>query len=600
MDNGLVIGFVGFFVLASIGITWWSSRSTKSASEFYVAGKGVPWVQVGIAMTGSYLSAASFLGCPGDIGVFGIDSIWLSIGFFGGYMALLMLIAGPLRNVGTFTVAGALARRFPDDRLKLAVMVCTLIISTFYLVPQMLGAGLLFELLMGWNFVACTIGLGVLMCFYIVFGGMKSTLYNQVIQAVFLWAAMVVLVIMAFFIVGKGSVGGILATAERTVPPIVAGKDPAVVKAISDAAISELPIERAIAAARVHLAQPPAATSSQELYDALQASKPDAKAPEAKAAKAVLWEALGNLPAERAIAIGREVLPDAPSAMTIGVKSSNTLVMISTIIALVFGTAGLPHILIMFFTVPSARAAKKSVSLCIVGLGVFYLAAIILGFLLFPAIYPKLVAWISQGGSGVGLAKNMAVLEISEMVGGKWLMAIGAAGAVAAILSTSAGLMITVAGTVSNDLYKVYINKRATEKQELMIARITTVIMSTIAVVLAVALKDQNIAWLVMLAFGIAASAIFPGMLGTLWWKNATRQGVIASIVTGLAVSSVFVVLLLWKGDKYLIFNLLPVGGGPGVFGVTAGFVVLFVVSKLTSDRGDPTFLPLAHKPDDA
>jgi cation/acetate symporter len=267
------------------------------------------------------------------------------------------------------------------------------------------------------------------------------------------------------------------------------------------------------------------------------------------------------------------------------------------VIALVFGTAGLPHILIMFFTVPSARAAKKSVALCIVALGIFYISAIFLGFLLFPAIYPKLVAWVGQGSSGVGLAKNMAVLEISQMVGGKWLMAIGAAGAVAAILSTAAGLMITVAGTVSNDLYKVYINKNATEKQELMIARITTVVMSVIAVVLAVALKKENIAWLVMLAFSIAASAIFPAMLGTLWWKGATRQGVIASILTGLLVSVIFIVLLL-SGQKE--FLGLPTSGGPGIFGVTAGFVVLFLVSKMTRDYGkDPAqFLALAHKPD--
>ncbi|MBV5331868.1 cation acetate symporter, partial [bacterium] len=149
-DNFLVVGFILFFVVASIVITWWTSRSNKSTSDFYVAGKGVPWIQVGIAMIGSYLSAASFLGCAGDIGVFGIDSIWLSIGFFGGYMAVLLLIAGPLRNVGTFTVAGALYHRFPDGTIKLAIMLCTVIISTFYLVPQMIGAGVLFHMLLNW------------------------------------------------------------------------------------------------------------------------------------------------------------------------------------------------------------------------------------------------------------------------------------------------------------------------------------------------------------------------------------------------------------------------------------------------------------------
>jgi cation/acetate symporter len=539
-DTGIVVGFILFFVVASIAVTWYTSRSTKSASDFYVAGKGVPWVQVGIAMVGSYLSAASFLGCAGDIGVFGIDSIWLSIGFFGGYMAVLLLIAGPLRNVGSYTVAGALYARFPDNGIKLAVMICTVVISTFYLVPQLLGAGLLFEMLLGWDFLWVTVLLGVLMSVYIIFGGMKATLYNQVIQALFLWVAMVVLTLLAFFIVGKGSLAGILHTAQHAVPPLLAAQNADVLKAIA------------------------------------------------------------GLSADQAIAAARNVMPAAESVMSIGVKNGNTLAMISTVIALVFGTAGLPHILIMFFTVPSARAAKKSVSLCIGALGIFYLCAILLGFLLFPAIYPKLVTWIAQGATGIGLAKNMAVLEISKLVGGPWLMAIGAAGAVAAILSTAAGLMITVASSISHDLYKVYINPSATEKQELNIAKVTTLTMSGVAVGLSVALKHENIAWLVMLAFSIAASAIFPAMLATLWWKKTTRQAVVASIVTGLAVSVVFIVMLLTGVKNDPLFGL-PTSGGPGVFGVTASFLVLFVVSLATRDTGKDAagFLATAHKPDE-
>jgi cation/acetate symporter len=536
-DNALVIGFILFFVVASIVITWWTSRSTKSTSDFYVAGKGIPWIQVGIAMVGSYLSAASFLGCAGDIGVFGVDSIWLSIGFFGGYMAVLMLIAGPLRNVGSYTVADALHRRYPDNRIKLMVMICTLVISTFYLVPQMLGAGLLFEMLLGWNFVWVTIGLGILMSVYIIFGGMKATLYNQVIQALFLWVTMVVLTVIAFFITGHGSFAGILDVANQAVPPILAGKNAAVVDAVK------------------------------------------------------------NLSATDAIATARQMMPTADSIMSIGVKTDNTLAQISTVIALVFGTAGLPHILIMFYTVPSARAAKKSVTLCIVALGIFYLCAIILGFLLIPAIYPKIVAWISEGPKGVGLAKNMSVLVISKNLGGPWLMAIGAAGAVAAILSTAAGLMITVASTISHDLYKVFINKNATERQELNIAKITTLAMSAVAVALAVLLKDQNVAWLVTLAFGIAASAIFPAMMANLWWKRATRQGIIASIATGLVVSVVFIYMLL-SGQK--LFLGLPTSGGPGVFGVTASTLVLIVVSLLTRDTGSnvDVFFATAHRTD--
>jgi cation/acetate symporter len=156
-----------------------------------------------------------------------------------------------------------------------------------------------------------------------------------------------------------------------------------------------------------------------------------------------------------------------------------------------------------------------------------------------------------------------------------------------------------VASSISHDLYKVYINRNATEKQELGIAKATTLVMSAIAVGLAVLLKNENIAWLVMLAFGIAASAIFPAMLATLWWKRTTRQAVIASILTGLAVSTLFIVLLFVKGAKYKFLGL-PVAGGPGLFGVSASFLVLTVVSLMTKDTGkDPEqFLALAHKPD--
>ncbi len=195
----LVLVFILFFVVVTIFITWITQKSTSSTADFYVAGRRVPWIQTGIAMTGSYLSAASFLGCAGDISVFGVDRIWLAIGFFGGYMAVLMLIAGPLRNVGKYTVADSLCARFPDNRLKITVILTTVIISTFYLVPQMLGAGLLFELLLGWNFLVVTVGIGVLISLYIIFGGMKATLYNQVFQAVFLSGTMLFITLFALY-----------------------------------------------------------------------------------------------------------------------------------------------------------------------------------------------------------------------------------------------------------------------------------------------------------------------------------------------------------------------------------------------------------------
>lgn len=538
LGNLFVLGFVLFFVAITIVVTWLTTKSTRTASDFYVAGKSVPWIQTGIAMVGSYLSAASFLGCPGDVAIYGIDRIWLSIGFFGGYMAVLLLIAGPLRNVGSYTVADAICRRFPDRRIKLLVMITTLVISTFYLVPQMLGAGLLFEEIMGWNFLLVTGLLGVLVSIYVIFGGMKATLYNQVIQALFLWGTMVFITVFAFFLFADGSFTTMLDKAAEAVPPSLAGKNPAAVAAV--------------------------------------AAAPDAHA---------------------AVAAVRAVMPDAASAMTIGVQTPNLLAQVSTVIALLFGTAGLPHILIMFYTVRNAHAARKSVTLCIVGLGIFYLCAIFLGFLMLPGVYPKLVQWMADP-TMVGKARNLAVMVASDELGGKFLMALSAAGAVAAILSTAAGLMITAATTISHDLYKTFINLNATEKQEITIAKVTTLVMSAVSVGLAILLRGENVAWLVALAFGIAASAIFPVMLCNLWWRRFTRQGAIAGMASGLLVSVFFIVLLLCDVKTFLG---LSTAGGPGVFGVTVSFVVLVVVTLLTKDCGKDVdgFMALAHRDTD-
>lgn len=537
MNYPLVLIFVAFFVVVSIVVTWWTTKSSKSAADFYVGGRSIPWIQTGIAMIGSYLSAASFLGVAGDISVKGVDRIWLAIGFFGGYMALLFLIAGPLRNVGSYTVADAIYRRFPDRSIKLVVMIATVIISAFYLVPQMVATGKLFELLLGWNFLLVIIATGILMCMYIVFGGMKATLYNQVIQAVFLWIAMVAIVVFALVMYYGGNAARILEVAAGIVPPNVACKNPDAIAAAAGKGYAE------------------------------------------------------------AITAVRAAMPQAPTAMTIGVQTPDILSQISTVLALLLGTAGLPHILIMFYTVPSAKAAKKSLVVCIIGLGIFYLCSLFLGFICMNLVYPDLMAWMGAGK--VGLAVNMSVLKVSHLIGGQLLMAISAAGAVAAVLSTAAGLMITVASTISHDLYKVYINREASEAQELNIARVTTVAMSALSIFLAVLLKEQNVAWLVTLAFGISASAIFPVMVANLWWKRFTRQAAMAAMVTGLAVSVFFIVLLLSGVNSFLGFSTV---GGPGVFGITLSLVVLFAVTYATKDTGANVeeFFALAHKEEKA
>ena len=409
-----------------------------------------------------------------------------------------------------------------------------MIISTFYLVPQLVAAGKLFEMIIGWKFLAVIISVGILISIYIIFGGMKATIYNQVIQATFLWIAMIAIVVFGVVLFFGGDFGEVFKQAENIVVPNFAGLN-------KDAV---------------------AAVLGKESHEAI----------------AAVNSLLANVPNK---------------AMTIGLQTPDIISQLSTVLALLFGTAGLPHILIMFYTVPSAKAAKKSVMLTIFALGIFYLASIVLGFMCMNLVYPDLLGWIGNGE--MGKAVNMVVLKISEKVGGQFLMAISAAGAVAAVLSTAAGLMITVSSTISHDLYKTFINSNATEKQELSIAKITTVAMSTIAIILALVLQNQNVAWLIALAFGISSSAIFPTMISLLWWKRFTRQAALASMITGLVVSLIFIILLLSGVKSFIGFSTL---GGPGLFGITLSSVVLIVVTFLTKDTGKDVeeFFAVAHK----
>ncbi len=529
--NPIVLILVVLSVVVTIFVAYYSRRWMTSTAEFYVAGRKISWMQNGIALVGDYLSAASFLGVAGAIALAGIDRIWIGIGFFGGYMAVLMMIAGPLRNVGTYTVADALYKRFKWAPIKIAVMLSTIVISVFYLVPQILGAGILFELVLGWDFKVVTIAAGVLMGAYIVLGGMRATTYNQIIQGILLWGVMVFVVVLVLFVVFDGSFVKLFDIMSMTVPPDVAAKAGEKVKAATQ---------------------------------------------------------LESLAAIQSV---RGALPEAPSAMSPGILTPTVIAQLSTVLALVFGTAGLPHILIRFYTVPTAADAKKSVAVVLMAIGLFYIAAIFMGFMSMYLLYPQLLDWILA--KKVGLATNMPVLLTSKLMGGDFLMGIAAAGAVAAMLSTAAGLLIATSSSITRDLYASFINKNASEKDEIRIARITTATMSVIAIMIALVLRGENVAWLVTLAFGMAASALFPALACTLWWKRFTRQAAVAGIVTGLTVASLFIILHL-SGVKS--FLGLTVVGSPGIYSITASFLAILIVTTFTKDSGDvDNFFALAH-----
>lgn len=528
----LALFIVVISIFITLGIAWYSRRWTRTTAEFYVAGGRITWLANGIALIGDYLSAASFLGVAGGIAIFGIDRFWDALGYFSGYVVVLLLIAGPLRNVGKYTVADVLDVRFNSKTLRVIVMIATLFISTFYLIPQMLGAGVLFQTLLGLPYNVTTVLIGGLMILYVVLGGMRGTTYNQMIQGVLLWSVMLLILILATSIYFHGSLGAILDAAEKMVPPGVVAKHEDVAKQVS--AIED---------------------------------------------------------SEEAVKAAAEGLPESPTALTPGAFAKDLPNALAFAIGIIFGTAGLPHILIRFYTVPDAKAAKKSVVTCLVGIGTFYIFASFVGLAAMYLLYPKLVAWLT--GELAGVAKNMPVPLVGELVGGEALLGIAAAGAMAAMLSTAVGLLIAGTTSVAYDLYKSVLHPEASERSQILVAKITALIMGIIAVFLAIVLKGSNVSFLVTLAFGIAASSLFPVLALALWWKGLTRQGAMWGILTGLIVSAVFVIGQLQGATSILG---LPVLVNPGLYGIPATFIVAIIVSIFTSDVGVvDKFMAIAH-----
>lgn len=542
------------FVLLTLGIAWYSRRWTRTTVEFYVAGSKITWLANGLALVGDYLSAASFLGVAGGIAIFGIDRFWDALGYFSGYLVVLLLIAGPLRNVGKYTVADVLDFRYSSNTLRVVIMVATLFISTFYLIPQMLGAGVLFQTLLGLPYVLTTVLVGGVIVLYVVLGGMRGTTYNQILMGVLLWFVMLFILILVSAFYFHGSPGVILDAAKKMVPPGVVSENAEVTSDITG--IPDF--------------------SNQE--DAL--------------------EKVGNIKiskegSDKAVETAARELPDSGKSLAPGSFSKDLPNALAFAIGIIFGTAGLPHILIRFYTVPDAKAAKRSVVTCLVGVGTFYIFASFVGLAAMYLLYPKLVGWLASGPAGAGLAKNMPVPLLGELVGGEFMLGIAAAGAMSAMLSTCVGLLIAGSTSVAYDLYKNILHPEATERSQIAVAKITALVMGIIAIFLAIVLKGANVSFLVTLAFGIAASCLFPVLFLSLWWKKLTRQGAIWGIATGLVVSAVFVTGQL-MGAKAILG--LPVLVNPGLYGIPATFIVAMLISFGTQDVGEvEKFMSIAH-----
>jgi len=536
LENPIAFAILVVSLIVVVYISWWGKKFTSTTTDFYVAGGKISPRLNGWAMFGDYCSAASFLGVAGAIALAGVDSWWIAIGFFGAWIFVLVILAGPLKSSGKFTVGDVLVGRYGGRSLKFLAMFTTVVIGTLYLVPQIVGAGHLFQLLLGWDYMITVFVSATVMGLMVVLGGMMGTTYNQAIQGVILLAAMLLLFVIATLMYFGGNPFAIVAQAMTTVPPTEA------VKVIAQVAT-------------------PAVT-------------------EGTAGAFALAEAV------------RAGFADLPNALTPGIATPDVWNQVSLVLGLLLGVAGLPHILIRFYTVKDAKDAKKGAEITIIGLAVFYIAVLFVGFATMMILYPVLIEMLQAGQRG--RATNMAIPLLGMELGGEVVLGIVAAGAMAAMLSTSVGLLISMTTSLSHDVYAGVLRPNSTDRERLVFAKLGAVVLTVIALVASIWLKDQNVAILVAMCFGIAASTFAPVLILSVWWSGLTKEGVIAGLVVGLIVSLTF---------TFARFSAVPeiagirVLGNPALYGVPAALLSIIVVSLLTKNTGNAReFMAAAHR----
>ena len=537
MDNPIAFAILAVSLLAVVYISWWGRKFTSSTKDFYVAGGKISPRLNGWAMFGDYCSAASFLGVAGAIALAGVDSWWVAIGFFGAWIFVLVALAGPLKSSGKFTVGDVLVGRFGGRSLKFLAMFTTVVIGTLYLVPQIVGAGHLFELLLGWDYMVTVVVAAVVMGLMVVLGGMMGTTYNQAIQGVILLVAMLLLFVLAAAIYFGGNPISIIGSAMDTVPPTEA------VKVMAQVVVP-----------------PPA-------------------------------EGVAHGPFVLAEAV-RQGFADLPNALTPGIAVPDVWSQLSLVLGLLLGVAGLPHILIRFYTVKDAKDAKKGAEITIIGLAVFYIAVLFVGFATMMILYDELIQMLAAGERG--RATNMAIPLLGMELGGEVVLGIIAAGAMAAMLSTAVGLLISMTTSLSHDVYAGVLRPQSSDRERLVFAKLGAVVLTVIALAASVWLKDQNVAILVAMCFGIAASTFAPVLILSVWWKGLTKEGVITGLVVGLVVSLVFTFARF--GGVPEVFGI-RVLGNPALYGVPVALLSIVVVSLLTRTTGNAReFMALAHR----
>jgi len=572
-SSSIAIAVFLLMVLGTVGLSFYLGARARSSHGYFAAGGSIHWFVNGIAFAGDYLSAASFLGICGMIAFYGFDGFLYSIGYLAGWLVALLVIAEPLKRLGKYTFADALASKFQSDGIRTAAGFSTLVVSLVYLVPQMAGAGVLIKPLLGLAYWQGVVLVGTIVVIIVVTAGMVSTTYVQFLKGgllVLFSLLLTVLVLMRGLEVhpegarsspqrittdsnGTRFIDGVrlgLGESEQNVAPV--GK----VLEMADGRTKTGPLGpvdylRAISGSKIELSAPAKKTTED--------GRPVVEyAPRVVEGSAMM--APGNLPTFQGIRRA-EVFPK--------------LDFVSLMLALFAGTASLPHILIRYYTVRDQASARKSTIVGIGAIGFFYLLTLYIGF-------GAMVSG-SLDPSDSNMAAPLLAKSFSEL-----LFAAVSAIAFTTVLGTVSGLIVAAGGSVAHDYVAGMLRIPLNKTHLIRVAEIASVVIGGLAILAGLAFEGMNVSYLVGWAFAIAASANLPALLMLLFWNGTTKQGIIAGVVVG-TIASVLWIAVCPEMFKTM-YGLDPARAWvpfsqPGLVTIPLSFLVIVAFSLATQTK---------------
>jgi len=620
------------FVGMVLWLSFYFAKQTKTSQGYFAAHGKIHWVVNGVAFSGDYLSAASFLGICGMIATVGYDGFLYSIGYLAGWMVALFIVAEPMKRLGKYTFSGILDSKFNSKAIRVTAGISTLIISIFYLIPQMVGAGALVTPLLGLPHYVGVIMVGLIVITIVATAGMTSTTYVQFLKGSLL---IIFSTILCIFILIQGlntepDQGGKIPFYKYiTIQAKIQGNaifpvDPSYIKkgevtnkgltflklskddvqtwwlkgidSKGDIILKETQSEVRSSNGEFFINGKPA-TKDNQLRQVGNLEKIGGESGEQAKTGSVnpfkflsyfsdkntivkRWESSLFKDGEDKVTVYYPIETPGNKILRPGLKFkvegslSEKLDFISLMLALFFGTAALPHILIRYLTVKTPADARKSTIVAVASIGFFYILTLFMGL---GAMSSGVLNLTSSNMSAPLLAKSFGI----------FLFSVISSIAFATVLGTVSGLLVAAAGAVAHDIIGTFRSISMTDKQMVIVGKITAFSVGIIAIILGILFKGMNVSFLVGWAFAVAASANLPAIIMVLFWKKTTAKGIVTSVIVGIFTA---LGMILLSPSMYLHYGLNPdmapiPFSNPGIISIPLSFLTIVLVSLLTQKR---------------